>query len=71
MTDANQDPLAVDATRRTRLANERTELAWWRTGMTVFALALAVSRVIPDLADTTTAGPTSWRASSSPSTASL
>jgi putative membrane protein len=43
---------ATDATRRTRLANERTELAWWRTGMTVFALALAVSRVIPELADT-------------------
>jgi putative membrane protein len=46
---ANQ---ATDATRRTRLANERTELAWWRTGMTVFALALAVSRVIPELANT-------------------
>jgi putative membrane protein len=43
---------AVDATRRTRLANERTELAWWRTGMTVLALALAVSRVIPELANT-------------------
>ena len=24
---------AVDATRRTRLANERTYLAWWRTGL--------------------------------------
>lgn len=46
------DP-AIDATRRTRLASERTELAWWRTGMTVFALALAVSRVIPELANET------------------
>ncbi len=52
MIEANKDPTATDATRRTRLANERTELAWWRTGMTVFALALAVSRVIPELADT-------------------
>ena len=52
MSKASADPKAVDATRRTRLANERTELAWWRTGMTVFALALAVSRVIPELADT-------------------
>jgi putative membrane protein len=49
--ETNRDPAAIDATRRTRLANERTELAWWRTGMTVFALALAVSRVIPELAD--------------------
>lgn len=52
MGNANRDPSAIDATRRTRLANERTELAWWRTGMTVFALALAVGRVIPELAKT-------------------
>lgn len=52
MSEDSRDPAVVDATRRTRLANERTELAWWRTGMTVFALALAISRVIPELADT-------------------
>ncbi len=40
---------ATDATRRTRLATERTELAWWRTGLTALAVALAVGRVIPDL----------------------
>jgi putative membrane protein len=51
MERSSHDP-AIDATRRTRLASERTELAWWRTGMTVFALALAVSRVIPELANT-------------------
>lgn len=28
---------ARDATRRTRLANERTYLAWWRTGLMSFA----------------------------------
>jgi uncharacterized membrane protein YidH (DUF202 family) len=42
---------AVDATRRTRLADERTELAWWRTGLTALAVALAVGRVIPGLDD--------------------
>ncbi len=39
----------ADATRRTRLASERTELAWWRTGLTALAVALAVGRVIPGL----------------------
>ncbi len=39
----------VDATRRTYLASERTELAWWRTGLTALAVALAVGRVIPGL----------------------
>jgi putative membrane protein len=40
---------AVDATRRTRLANERTFLAWWRTGLTAFALAIAIGRLLPEL----------------------
>jgi putative membrane protein len=40
---------AVDATRRTRLATERTELAWWRTGLTALAVALGVGRVVPEL----------------------
>lgn len=42
-------PDTVDATRRTYLASERTELAWWRTGLTALAVALAVGRVIPGL----------------------
>jgi len=46
MTPENE---SVDATRRTRLASERTELAWWRTGLTALAVALAVGRVIPEL----------------------
>jgi putative membrane protein len=37
-----------DATRRTRLANERTFLAWWRSGLTAIALAFAVGRIAPD-----------------------
>jgi putative membrane protein len=39
----------VDATRRTILAGERTELAWWRTGLTALAVALAVGRVVPGI----------------------
>ena len=38
-----------DATRRTRLANERTYLAWWRTGLTAFAVALGTGRIVPAL----------------------
>ncbi len=43
---------AGDATRRTWLANERTWLAWVRTGLTSTAVAFAVGKVVPDLADT-------------------
>ncbi len=39
----------VDASRRTYLASERTELAWWRTGLTALAVALGVGRVVPEL----------------------
>jgi putative membrane protein len=42
----------VDATRRTYLAGERTQLAWWRTGLTALAVALGVGRVVPELAGT-------------------
>lgn len=38
-----------DAARRTRLANERTYLAWWRTGLTALAVSLAAGRVVPTL----------------------
>ena len=40
---------AHDATRRTRLANERTYLAWWRTGLTTFAVGVAAGKVVPEL----------------------
>jgi putative membrane protein len=42
-----------DATRRTRLANERTYLAWWRTGAALLGLAIAVGRIAPDLSNAT------------------
>jgi putative membrane protein len=47
------DPAAlVDASRRTFLASERTQLAWWRTGLTALAVALGVGRVVPELSGT-------------------
>jgi putative membrane protein len=42
---------AEDATRRTRLANERTYLAWWRTGLTAIAVGLAAGKLIPELSE--------------------
>lgn len=46
---------ATDATRRTRLANERTYLAWWRSGLTAFAVGLGAGRIVPELS-----GGSSW-----------
>lgn len=46
-TDARAE--TVDATRRTRLANERTYLAWWRTGLTALAVSVGTGRVVPAL----------------------
>jgi putative membrane protein len=38
-----------DATRRTRLASERTYLAWWRSGLTALAVGLAAGKLVPEL----------------------
>jgi putative membrane protein len=35
--------------RRTRLAGERTQLAWWRTGLTSIAVGVGIGRIIPEL----------------------
>ena len=51
------DETRDDTIERTDLANERTQLAWWRTGLTALAVALAIGRVLPDLGDTTPAWP--------------
>jgi len=37
------------APRRTMLAAERTQLAWWRTAFAVLAVGLAVGKIIPQL----------------------
>jgi inner membrane protein YidH len=42
---------ARDATRRTRLANERTHLAWWRTGLTALAVSFGAGKLLPALTD--------------------
>jgi putative membrane protein len=47
----------VEEDRRTILAGERTLLAWWRTGFTAIAVALAVGRLIPELTDRSTRWP--------------
>jgi putative membrane protein len=44
---------AKDATRRTRLANERTYLAWWRTGLTSIAVAIGIGRIVPGVSNVT------------------
>ena len=43
----------VDASRRTRLAGERTMLAWLRTALTALAVGLAAGKIVPEL----TSGP--------------
>jgi putative membrane protein len=40
-----------DITRRTRLAAERTWLAWWRSGIATTTAAVAVGGVVPELVD--------------------
>ena len=50
MSEPSENP--EDAPRRTHLAAERTQLAWWRTGLTAIAVGLGVGRVVPDLAGT-------------------
>jgi putative membrane protein len=40
---------ATDVTRRTRLADERTYLAWIRTGLSCFAVSVGVGKVVPAL----------------------
>src|SRR3954469_20611728 len=42
-----------DAARRTRLANERTYLAWWRTGLTSLAVCVGLGRIVPGVSDVT------------------
>jgi putative membrane protein len=46
---------ARDATRRTRLANERTYLAWWRSGLTALAVAVGAGKIAPEVT-----GGSSW-----------
>jgi len=47
------EPEPVDASRRTRLANERTYLAWVRTSLTALAVAVGAGKIVPGLARVT------------------
>jgi putative membrane protein len=48
---SEEKPVEVaDASRRTRLANERTYLAWWRTGLASVAVGIGAGRIVPLLA---------------------
>jgi putative membrane protein len=38
-----------DAVRRTRLANERTYLAWLRSALTALAVAIGAGKIVPDI----------------------
>ena len=40
-----------DTTRRTRLAAERTWLAWWRSGIAAATAAVGVGGVVPELVE--------------------
>jgi len=53
-----EDPFedVVDATRRTRLASERTYLAWWRTALAAFAVSLGVGKIVPELTSGSSVG---------------
>jgi putative membrane protein len=45
---SEEKPVEVaDASRRTRLANERTYLAWWRTGLASLAVGIGAGKVVP------------------------
>jgi len=44
-------PEVRDALRRTRLANERTYLAWLRSALTALAVAIGAGKIVPGVAD--------------------
>ncbi len=44
-------PADDDVTRGTRLAAERTWLAWWRSGIAAATAAVAVGGVVPELVE--------------------
>jgi uncharacterized membrane protein YidH (DUF202 family) len=47
--EAHGSPALPEASRRTYFAEERTLLAWWRTGIATAAVALAVGAFLPKL----------------------
>jgi len=51
MSGAEKAPESFeDASRRTHFAEERTLLAWWRTGIATAAVAIGIGGLVPRLA---------------------
>ena len=55
--EPHPEEVGGSAERRTRLAGERTQLAWWRTGLTAIAVGVGLGRIIPELDPTATKWP--------------
>jgi putative membrane protein len=49
--------LGSEEEQRTDLAAERTQLAWWRTGLTALAVGIAVGRIVPEVGHSGTRWP--------------
>jgi putative membrane protein len=47
--EGRDEPAVADATRRTRLASERTFLAWLRTSLTALAVAFGAGKIVPEV----------------------
>ena len=49
--DVSRESHPSEPLRRTQFAEERTLLAWWRTGIATAGVALAVGGILPKLSD--------------------
>ena len=49
--------MASEGDSQTNLAVERTQLAWWRTGLTALAVGVGIGRIVPDLGHSATHWP--------------
>jgi putative membrane protein len=49
--------MASEGDTQTNLAVERTQLAWWRTGLTALAVGVGIGRIVPDLGHSATHWP--------------
>ena len=58
--------MATEGDSQTDLAVERTQLAWWRTGLTALAVGVGIGRIVPDLGHSATHWPYGARGARSP-----